>query len=305
MPYTRASTLAGILDDTHNLTAWKLRQTTRGILTRDDLRISASAHLEDDKHLNKVIEQAQEAAASSAGATKGTALHTYTEKHDRGLDLGPVPTDVRPDIDAYIKATATMRMVSIEEFVVCDEVLAAGTFDRLLEFEGRLYIGDLKTGRIDFPHKFAIQKAIYAHGQQYNPQDGARTPLGDVDLDYAILIHLPFGQAKCTIHWIDIAAGWEAALQAAWVHAWRKRKDLSIEVAHDRLVAPAPPSSPTIQPAPAPSEADLADWISKATSAEHLAQLWQEHSAHFTPALDELAAAQHALITGGLAAIPA
>jgi hypothetical protein len=316
VPYTRVSTLAGVLDDTHNLTAWKLRQAMRGLLTRDDLRISAAAHIDDNKHLDKVADQALEAAASSAGATVGTALHTYTEKHDRGMDLGPVPADVRPDIDAYIATTKNMRMVSVEEFVVCDEVRAAGTFDRLIEFEGTLFIGDLKTGRIDFPHKFAIQKAIYARGVRYNPSDGSREAIGDgrpVDLDHALLLHLPAGAAKCTIHWIDIAAGWEAAQQAAWVHAWRKRKDLSVEVTRDRLEAPA--VAPAIKPVavsvaeltapPAPSEDELADWIGQATAPEHLAQLWQTHGHHFTPALDELAAAQHALITGGFGAVPA
>jgi hypothetical protein len=48
-----------------------------------------------------------------------------------------------------------------------------------------------------------------------------------VSLERALVIHLPAGQARCELHWLDIAAGWEAARLAATVRAWRARRDLT------------------------------------------------------------------------------
>ena len=45
--------------------------------------------------------------------------------------------------------------------------------------------------------------------------------------DRALIIHLPAGQARCDLHWIDITAGWDAAHLAAAARTWRSRRDLA------------------------------------------------------------------------------
>ena len=42
----------------------------------------------------------------------------------------------------------------------------------------------------------------------------------------------PAGQARCELHWIDIAAGWHAAQLAAAVRGWRARRDLTAAYHH-------------------------------------------------------------------------
>ena len=41
-----------------------------------------------------------------------------------------------------------------------------------------------------------------------------------------LIIHLPAGKAHCTLHWVDIAAGWEAFERSMWARDWKARKDL-------------------------------------------------------------------------------
>jgi hypothetical protein len=52
-------------------------------------------------------------------------------------------------------------------------------------------------------------------------------PMPEVSHDKALVIHLPAGQARCELHWVDIAAGWQAAQLAAAVRTWRGNRDLT------------------------------------------------------------------------------
>jgi hypothetical protein len=226
-PYTRCTTLAGSLDDLYGLMAWKQRQTAVGLADRPDLQLAVTTHRDDKKRLNDICEQALEASKSSAAATTGTAIHSLTELIDAGVDLPTIPDAVRADLDAYTDAMRPFDILAMEQFVVCDELEIAGTFDRLLGWNGTRLVGDLKTGSIEYGlGKIAMQLAIYAHCQTYDPQTGER---GDLDVNQrgALVIHLPAGQGRCDIHWIDIARGWEAVQLAVEVRDWRKAKGLT------------------------------------------------------------------------------
>jgi hypothetical protein len=55
----------------------------------------------------------------------------------------------------------------------------------------------------------------------------AYEPMPPVRQDRALIIHLPAGQARCDLHWIDITAGWDAAQLAAAARTWRNRRELT------------------------------------------------------------------------------
>lgn len=227
-PYTRATTVAGTLDDTHALTRWKQRQTAIGLADRPDLALAVTAHRGDKKQLDDVCEQAMEASQSSAKATTGTALHTLTEHIDRGEELPTIPDIVAADLDAYQQATAGLEVVAVEQFVVLDDLKIAGTADRIVRWNGLNFIADLKTGDIRYSlQKIAAQLAIYARGQAYHIDTGNREPLPEVYQTAGIVIHLPAGEARCELHWIDLKRGWEAVQLALQVRAWRKEKNLT------------------------------------------------------------------------------
>ncbi len=222
-PYARWSSYGDVLEDRYNLEKWLIRTAATGLADRPDLLLSVAAHRGDKRQLDRLCDEAIEAAKGSSKATIGTALHKLTEDVDRGADLPVLPPSAAADLEAYRAATADLNVVAIEQFVVCDYIEAAGTFDRIVEIDGTRYVADVKTGDVKWGiGKIAVQLAGYAHSQGYDPDSGARTDL-DVNLNRALVIHLPQGEATCSLLWVDIDAGWDGVLMSRDVRAWRKQ----------------------------------------------------------------------------------
>ena len=278
MPYTRCTTYVGVLEDTYNLSRWQQRMVALGMADRPDLVLAAGAHRDDKDELNRIVDQAMDAAQAHAAAGVGTSLHKLTEQLDRGQIPGPVPEAYHADIDAYAAATSCLEMVGIERFTVLDELKIGGTHDRTVRYQGRTYIADIKTGSIEYSAlKIAMQLAVYSRSVLYDHRTRTREPL-DVDTDRAIVIHLPAGQGRCELHWIDIAAGWEAVQVATQVRDWRRRKGLL---------------TPLTDPV-----TDVAEKIKAAMSVEALTQIWQQHQSVWTDDLTVLARARKAQLLG-------
>jgi hypothetical protein len=246
--WTRATTIAGTLSDRFGLERWAKRNVVLGIGIRSDLYAQAASCKPDDKDaLDRIVTQAEEAAASKAKANLGTALHRFTERLDAG-DHVDVPDPWRADVEAYAAAmnAHAMRVALgwIERILVVPEIGAAGTCDRLCtSAEWPLpRIGDLKTGADVVKYgmtEIAIQEAIYAHATHwFDPLKGELHEMPTVDQQRAIVMHLPIGQATCTLYEVDIAAGWEAAQLAVAVRAWRQRHDLADQLAGAPIVEP-------------------------------------------------------------------
>lgn len=243
--YTRASSLGSALEDSYGLTMWKQRMTAVGVASRRDLVLAANSHRDDKDKLNEIVNQAMEAAASSARASIGTSMHNYAEMVDRGQDPGYIPAEFAADLAAYRALTEPMfRHLAIEQFCVCDELQVAGTPDRVSELRkpltapdgtnipaGDVIITDEKTsGSMDFGAiKFAVQLAVYAHGTSYDPATAARTPWpGNVRTDWAMIVWCPAGEGTADLYWVNIAEGWKLAQLSIDVRAHRRRKDLLV-----------------------------------------------------------------------------
>lgn len=224
--YTRVTTYAGAIEDQYGLQMWHQRMTALGLTKRPDLLLAVSAHANDKDELNKIVDQAREAAAASAAATTGTALHKLAERYDRGeLALSDVPESHRGDLEAYATAMKPFIIHGVEQFLVLDELEIGGTTDRIVEYDGQRYIADIKTGSIEYgAGKMATQLALYARGKVYDPRDPTRREETGVSHTAGILIHLPAGQARCDLHWVDLKAGWESVDLCGRVRDWRKRK---------------------------------------------------------------------------------
>lgn len=219
--YQRCTTFIDVLSDRYNLEAWKQRQVAIGMSKRPDLVLRAGSTTDKDV-LNELCEQAMEAAGSSAAATIGTALHELTERWDRG-EKPQLPERYAPDIFAYLGATAGMAKRDIEVFVVNDELKVGGTFDRVLMIGGEGYVADVKTGSIDYDTaKIGMQLAVYANSKRYTPA-GKRSDL-NVNTERGIIIHLPAGEGKCDLYWVNLKQAMVGVKLAAEVRAWRKVK---------------------------------------------------------------------------------
>jgi len=225
--YTRATTIANSLDDASALTAWKMRMAAIGLTTRPDILLSITAAQDDKMAVNSLIEDAMEVAGANKAANIGTAIHSFAERLDLGQDLGIVPPQWAPDIKAYEEATKILNNKFIEQFCVLDKFKIAGTPDRIVEYNGELFVADIKTGRIDHPNNIAIQLAIYANGLPYDSATATRGTWGDVNKDKAIIIHLPAGTGTCKLLWIDIKEGFKGLQFAMKVRKWRDQKGLA------------------------------------------------------------------------------
>jgi hypothetical protein len=229
--YTRVTTIAKALDDEASLTAWKGRMTATGLVKRPDLLASASTNLDDRRNLDGIVKQAIEAAGASTKANIGTALHALTHQIDMGRQPAILP-GLQADIDAY---QATIKQYGInflhmEALLISDTFEYAGTTDRIITIGNQQpMILDLKTWSIDYAiQSIAVQLALYANAEHlYDWRTDERTAMPNVSKTQAMICHLPAGTGQCSLHLVDIEAGWNAAQLALQVRAWRKRKDLA------------------------------------------------------------------------------
>lgn len=240
VPYGRPSSWGKKIEDTYGLEMWQRRMVVVGMSRTPSLVARACAitadpkawTAEDKKQINAIADEAQTAAKSNQAADIGTALHRMTERVDLGETLSDLPEPFKSDIAAYTAGMVAHGLLTTPKYVecrmVCDELKLAGTADRVVAHAIAIQrIFDLKTGdSIEAAALgYAVQLAIYAHSVLYDIPTGQRTPL-DLDTSVAYIGHLPAGQARFDLYEVDIAAGWEAALLAADIDQWRKRKGL-------------------------------------------------------------------------------
>lgn len=306
--YTRATTFAGTLDDTSMLTKWKMRNVAIGVARSKALQMGALAADPQDrsgkKTLDEIAENALAAANGSDAATTGTALHSFTEKIERGQPLGYVPEEYLPDLDAYrgLLARERIETIAVEGFCVLDDLGVGGTYDRLnrtplglltpdgrdLAAEGLDVVGDVKTGGIDFAiGKIGMQLAEYSLSEDYDHRNGARAPLGTfsalpgktprpVSQDWGIIIHLPAGTGTASLVWVNLTVP-RAALQLARdVRAYRAgARNLSSKFASISSAAPPPVTA--------------AEALRAATTVAELRAVHPRYAAEWTPGLTSLA----------------
>ena len=225
VPYARATTLAKTLDDEGALATWKMRMVAVGLARRADL-IALASTTTDKKQLDDITQQALDAAASGARANIGTALHALVEQINRGEQPPNLLDSLTADIAAYRDGVKDLRLSMPETFVVNDSWQVAGTFDFLVESNGMLLVGDLKTGT-DLKYSWrsiAVQLAVYANSEWiYDPATDTRSPMPEVDKRLGVVVHLPAGEGRCQLFTVDIAEGYGAAEKSLWCRGWRKQ----------------------------------------------------------------------------------
>jgi hypothetical protein len=324
VPYTRCTTYVGCIEDTWNLSRWTQRMVVLGLSERADLQDAIRrAERRDSKTLNELCEAAKEAGGGNDSAAVGTYMHAVTEAADRGEDPAAVPFPVlaqpqhgpegrpwpadfdgfRADLDAYLRATAELKAVHIEDFTVLDKLKIGGTPDRVVRYQGKRYIADLKTGDIEWGSlKIAAQLAVYARSSLYDPSTGERSAHG-AELDKGIVIHAPAGTGTCRLFWVDLVAGWNAVLVARKV---REQRTVKFPALMRAVVEGEPAPTPqTVQTdlglvntetgevndptTLADQRPSLRDQIAACTTADQVRALWQANATVWTPELTELA----------------
>lgn len=244
---------AKMLDSTYALEKWKMRNVVVGMATTPALVERAAAHYDERDLLDEIAEEALQAARANEAATRGSAAHRVTERHDLGEMVVDTPYSIAVRA-AWDKAIADAGLVMLPEYVerivLYPELKLAGTFDRLAKrkINGELVVVDLKTGvnAVKYPHAMAIQLALYANAPviagKIEPGGGTTTtfaPMPHVNKTTGYIVHMPGDETTVQVHTVDIAAGWEAAQSLVFpTWAWRDRANLIGSVKAEASVTP-------------------------------------------------------------------
>lgn len=239
-PYTRATTVAKMLDSGKGLEIWQQRKVAKGVAQSPALVARAAVTPLDDKQAwREILDQAEVKSGGDEKRDLGSAFHALHEHVETMSDSewAAVPADLKC---TYVKYRAELKRLGITEVMtevtlVNTKIGTAGKADAIFRLaDGRLVIGDRKSGRItEYPHSAAVQFAIYANADvllTWN-EDGSveRHPMPELDLTTAIVIDVKIGDentASVHVYEVDIWAGWAAALLSAKIRRWRNRRDL-------------------------------------------------------------------------------
>jgi hypothetical protein len=301
--YTRCTTFVDALDEKYKLSQWQQRMVAVGLSQRQDLLLGVSSLADllllptdevpkDAKQkADSYCEQAIEAARGTAAATTGTALHELTRALDEGRPIKVLPDTARADLESYAQATQGFRALYIEHPMVEDGLQIGGTPDRIVQFDGKVYIADVKTGSIEFGAlKIAEQLAVYAHSTLYDPVARKRLKTPNIDKRRAIVIHLPAGKGQCQLRWVDIERGWQAVQVAKQVRMWRQARNWYQDIELDTSLFDE--SSRNLSGAPeAAMETHnrLRQLVSDASTVQELTDAWARNRDVWDDELTELA----------------
>lgn len=217
--YERASSVPSLVDNLQWLMRWKVQIVALGLAEHPDLlaRVAASSYGEAD--LLAAVDEAQHRVDTSA--QWGTDVHFFCEPD---ADTAGMPDDMAVDVTAYHLALeqAHITVLDSEAFVVNDELGVAGTLDSLYGTpQFGPVVADTKTGKF-YPRSAAVQVAIYANSQRYDPKTGERSPLWweQVNLARGIVARIPRQGGSCTLTPIRIDRGYELARLAMQLHPY-------------------------------------------------------------------------------------
>lgn len=239
--YTRISTYAKALSDGDALSWWRMTKMAFGLAVDPSILSMWRAgmdEVEDKEVLGQIIARASETGGANEAANWGTTLHSLADIIDFSdepltRDRWDLESSIWDALDAYVELTASMTMLSREQFVVEDTFRCAGSYDRTIQWGVSSVVGDLKTGAIRFPDH-GIQVALYAHGKHYDYLTGTRVP-GPVDStskEVGLIVHLPRPGVKDrngrvvtpSLVPVDLVEGWKLAHLAEQVRAARRAK---------------------------------------------------------------------------------
>jgi hypothetical protein len=238
--YSRATTIAKMLDSTKGLEIWTQRKIAKGVAQSPALTARAAiAPLDDKRVWKEIIDQADVLSGGNEKRDLGSAFH---ELHERvpnmtNEEYAAIHPDLRVTYERYRAELDRLGITEVLTEGTCANTAigTAGKFDAVFRLpDGRLVIGDRKSGRItEYPHSAAVQLAVYANADvliEFH-EDGstARLPMPAVDKSTAIVVDITIGNeqtAAVHVYEIDIWAGWAAALLSTKIRRWRNRRDL-------------------------------------------------------------------------------
>lgn len=243
--FTRASTIAKILDDTYGLDKWQKRNILLGVVNDPSLIREAAKAVENEAKagvFDAIAENAQIAAGSAEARELGTAVHAWAEAVDHGtIMVHEVPHLFRIHVMQYLQALARHAIAPMPEYteriVYNSDAEAVGTLDRIYMCpDGTLALGDVKTSKsLEYSYlSYAIQLRIYQSADYMLSLDGKRwEPMPQLRDDFAILAHVPSNDPhKSSLVTFDLKVADTALRTATLVRKLRAQAKKTIPNVH-------------------------------------------------------------------------
>lgn len=254
--WTRVTNFVKKASDHFALEQWGNRSLAVGLFSRPDLlkQVDGKDVKADRTFLNRLVEEAKQAAGTKDRARLGTIMHKHTEEVDAGhKDLADVPEQFRDDVAVYLAAMKAKGLMMLphlmERSTAVVDLEVIGTFDGIVRLpDGTYAVGDKKTGAtLEFNQaEIAVQIAIYAHGvnsvgvatahpsnvegelptwtwEKPRDEDGNVIKVRE---DIGIVMHIPYGTGDCFIYSIPLDVGWRGAQLCREVQSWQKVKNI-------------------------------------------------------------------------------
>lgn len=274
--YARASAFGKVIEDSYLLHRRELRAVAYGMSRRDDLVLAAAAveafedrdnpvaHKTIRDELQRIAFEAMGPAGLDRAASRGTAFHKLSERADCGADLAFLGPKAHAALEQWRRIMGGFEVLGAEQFVVNDELLAGGSYDRLLSpleplpvivpvdgvmtqvaliEPGEAIIADLKSGRTSdyFGPCYAVQQWVYASGTPYVHVNDLTAAGGDSGRrgwpdgraprrDWALIPHIPIDAPEdAGLMWVNLARGEQLAELAQMIGDARRFDDLFYE----------------------------------------------------------------------------
>lgn len=234
--WTRATTIAKVLDDGGGLPTWTGAMVAGGAALRLDLvgQVAARWPMTDENksEIYGFVEMLKEAGGGSVGRNNGDALHEMLRRRNQGKKLRPLPpwdADIAAHDELITKAGIVIRPELAEQTVCIPSLGIAGSADLFVEapkFGDDLLVADYKTGRVaDYVWAaWVVQLTIYAHAEWIWDWDTRTfTKMPPVNRQRGLVIHLPALTGSASLYTVDLEPGWRALKAALWVRDWRRQ----------------------------------------------------------------------------------
>lgn len=242
--YTRATTMAGTMEDLNGLIAWKQAMTAIGMTRSKSIQASMSflSYDEDKSKVKALVEKAFALGGGEDKADIGTAFHSLVEMYHQGIHPQPgveLPEGFGESLEAYKSFVADWGMTAqaSELSIVEDVNRVAGTADLFVTFDrdietpfgviekGKGIIADVKTGSVSdlSGMKMGMQLAAYSHGTPYDPDKGGRFDWpAPIEKGIGLIIKVDLEAHTITPWWLNLEAAFELIPLAVQVRDARK-----------------------------------------------------------------------------------
>jgi hypothetical protein len=199
--------------------------------------ITADAALADLPLLNAMVADKGTAVAKAyltahatgindAAKELGTKVHLYAEQLARGRELD-LPGEHLLYVEAYRRFLEDWRPTfkSLEHYVANLSMGYGGTFDFIAEIDGRMTLGDNKTGKGVYP-EVRLQLAALGHAEFLGiPGDPRQYPLPDFDQFVVLHVRPEAYERGYQLYRVDLtSADYDAFCGALAIYRWDRQR---------------------------------------------------------------------------------